>query len=511
MNVALAVILLGVGVVGVVLLLSPGKSETAGLTTTKVVRGELEATVTASGNIVSGRTASLQPSGSGGTVEEVFVMVGQKVSEGDQLLRVDDTSARSQLDSALVQLDSAHAGLLTATQGRTGVEKAADAAGIASAQQTLRNAENALASAKSSLALVKKQQAEIVGAAQSANDDAAAAVAAVEKQIADLKAQLAATDPADTQAVTDLQNQIDQANAQLVTDKAALAGAQSTLAAAKRARDTAVSQAQQGVTSQQGSRDSASKALAQQRANVKVNQQGPKDGTVKSAEAQVASAQLAVDQARTALDETVMRAPFAGVIAAIDAVVGQSSAAGPAASGGGTSGGSSGLVTLVDPDGMTVSAAIAEADATSVKAGQPVRITLPASGVEMTGKVISVDVQSTVSNNVVQYTTTVSLDSPPAGVRVGQTAGLTVVTGTLENVLHVPTSAIGKDGATTYVTKISGDRLERVDVTTGLVGTTGTEILSGLSEGDEILLSSSTETTSTGGVFPGSPSATATP
>ncbi len=510
MNVALAVILLGVGVVGVVLLLSPGKSATAGLTTTKVVRGELEATVTASGNIVSGRTASLQMQGTGGTVEEVYVTVGQQVAEGDPLVRVDDTAAQDKLDSARIQLESAQASMTTATQGRTSAERSADAAGIASAEQSLKNAENSLSSAKESLALVTRQQAEIVAAAQSASDGAAAAVADVEQQIADLEEVLAATDPADTQAVTDLQNQIDAAKGQLTADQAALSSAQSALAQAKRTRDSAVTQAQQSVTAQQGARDSASKALAQQRANVKVSQQGPKEGQVQSAEAQVASAQLAVDQAMAAVEETVLRAPFGGVIGAVGAVVGQSSGASAGATGGSTAGGASGLVTLVDPDGMTVSAAIAEADATSVKAGQPVRVTLPASGVEMKGKVISVDVQSTVSNNVVQYTTTVSLDSPAAGVRVGQTAGLTIITGTLENVLFVPTSAIGKDGSTTYVTKISGDSLVRVDVTTGLVGTTGTQILSGLSEGDEILLSSTTSTATTSSTLQGSPSATAT-
>ena len=226
-NVALAVAVLAVGAVGVVALVSPRQDPLAGLTTTKVVRGELEATVTASGNIVSGRTASLQMQGTGGTVEEVYVTVGQKVAEGDPLVRVDDTAAQEKLDSALIQLESAQASLTTATQGRTSAERSADAAGIASAEQSLKNAENSLASAKESLALVTSQQAEIVAAAQSAADGAAAAVADVEQQIADLEEVLAATDPADTQAVTDLQNQIDAAKGQLTADQAALSSAQS--------------------------------------------------------------------------------------------------------------------------------------------------------------------------------------------------------------------------------------------------------------------------------------------
>ena len=167
-----------------------------------------------------------------------------------------------------------------------------------------------------------------------------------------------------------------------------------------------------------------------------------------------------------------------------DAVVGQSSSA----SVGTTGTGSAGLVVLVNPDGLTVTASIAEADATSVEVGQAAVVNLPASGIDIQGEVISVDVQSTVTNNVVQYVTTISLTDPPAGVRVGQTASLSIVTGTKERTLFVPTSAITVDGASSYVTKLAGGVQSRVEVTTGLVGTTGTEILTGLDEGDVVVL-----------------------
>ena len=71
-----------------------------------------------------------------------------------------------------------------------------------------------------------------------------------------------------------------------------------------------------------------------QQAQVAANQQQARQGAVDSAQAQIDSAEVTVREARTVIDDTVLRAPRAGTIATIGAVVGQSSsAAGSAESG----------------------------------------------------------------------------------------------------------------------------------------------------------------------------------
>ena len=482
-NAGLGVLVFGLAVAGVIALAAPREDPNARLPTATVQRGAFEATVTASGNVGSGATASLVPRGSAGIVKRVRVTTGQAVTRGEVLVRLDDTAAQEQLDSALVGLSSAEASLQTATQGRTGAERNADAAAVASAEQNLRNAERSLAAARDSYDLVKSQQADLVEIAERPVDTAEQVVEATEEQLAALQQQLAATDPSDTATIAALEAQIDQVEADLVTDLPTLASARAGLAQAGRTRDTALQQARQAVTTQTGARDSARKTLAQQKATVAVSQQGPKAGSVNAAQAQVESARLQVDQARRAVSDTVLRAPFDGVVSTVNAVVGQSSGASV-----GSTGSAGGLVVLVNPDGLTVTASIAEADATSVEVGQAALVNLPASGIDIQGEVISVDVASTVTNNVVQYVTTISLTDPPAGVRVGQTASLSIVTGTKERTLFVPTSAITVDGASSYVTKLAGGVQSRVEVTTGLVGTTGTEILTGLDEGDVVVL-----------------------
>jgi len=479
-NVGLGVVVLALGVGGVVALAAPRQDSTAALPTAVVARGHLDATVTASGNVESGRNASLQFSATGGgTITKVYVAAGATVSEGDELVRVDDTAARQQIASAKASLKAAEAAYETATQGRTSAERASDSAQVAAATQSLANAEKSLSSAHASLKLVTSQQAEIIDGATQGVTDAQDAVSDSNALLSQLRDQLAATDPADTATVASLNASISATETTLAARKSALTSAQAALTQATRTRDTAIQQAEQSVVSQTGARDAAKKALAQAQATVKVAQQGPKSGQVDSAQAQIDSAEAALAQANQALEDTVLRAPFDGTVSTVSAVVGESTAAAL-----------DGLVVLVDPDGLSVSAAIAEADATSVRNGQAATVTLPASSLDLTGKVISIDIASTVTNNVVQYLTRISLDNPPESVRVGQTASLSIVTGSVENALSVPTSAIQADGATRYVTVVTDSGQHRANVETGLVGTTGTEILSGLSEGDRVLLPS---------------------
>ena len=300
-NSILGVAVLGLGAAGLVALASPRTDPNAGRPTTTVVRGALEATVTASGNIESGVTANLQPAGAGGVVTKVYVATGDQVDIGDELVALDDTAAQQQLDSALAGLAQAEAALTTATQGRSASERKADAASVAAAKQALANAEKALAAAKDSYDLDKRQQAALVDAAEAVLEHAREQRAVHAEQLSQAQAELAATDPADTAAIAELQTRITGLQSQLVTDAQAVASADAALQQAGQTRDRTLLQSRQAVTTQTGNRDAARKALDSQKAQVAVGQQPARAGTVRSARAQVASAQVVVDQARRAL------------------------------------------------------------------------------------------------------------------------------------------------------------------------------------------------------------------
>ena len=151
---------------------------------------------------------------------------------------------------------------------------------------------------------------------------------------------------------------------------------------------------------------------------------------------------------------------------------------------------------------MTVTANIAEADAASVTADQAATVTFSATTTTVPGKVTQVSLSSITSNNVIQYPVTVTLQNVPAAVRLGATASVSITTGSAADALYVPSSAVTSIGRRRTVTVVRGGTETVVPVQVGLVGDRGTQILSGLSEGDVVVLPTATSSTTTGGGFP---------
>ncbi|GAA4349489.1 efflux RND transporter periplasmic adaptor subunit [Angustibacter luteus] len=231
--------------------------------------------------------------------------------------------------------------------------------------------------------------------------------------------------------------------------------------------------------------------------------------SVSSASAQLASARASrlqaesdLESAQTALAGATLRSPRAGTVLTVNGTVGGSSGG---SSGNGSSTGSdttSGLFTIADLTRMEVSASFAEADAMALKVGQVATTVFNAAeGTPVTGKVTSVAPTPTTANNVVSYAVTVSLPTLPKGLRSGQSATVTVTTGSKTNVLTVPSSAITSGGSTHTVTVVANGQQTRTPVEIGLEGDQLTEVTSGLTAGQQVLLA--TASTSSGNGFPG--------
>jgi HlyD family secretion protein len=235
---------------------------------------------------------------------------------------------------------------------------------------------------------------------------------------------------------------------------------------------------------------------------------------IAQARSNVDSAQVQVDTAQRALDGTVLKAPVGGVVLAVNGKVGESSgntSSATGSSGSQTSGGTSsstssaatssatsagnGFVTIANPSQLEVTANIAEADAAGLQLGQEATVTFPATNDTATGTVTQITPQSTVTNNVVLYPITVSLDSAPPGVKTGSTASLSITDGQATGVLEVPTAAITTVGTNHTVTVQRGGSDTVVPVGVGLTGATTTEITSGLQAGDVVVLPSPTPAT----------------
>jgi len=152
---------------------------------------------------------------------------------------------------------------------------------------------------------------------------------------------------------------------------------------------------------------------------------------------------------------------------------------------------------------LTVRAEFAETDASKLKAGQQAQVSINAvPGSSLTATVQSVDPTSTVVSNVVEYGVTLQFTAGQqdlAALKMGQTASVSVTTDSVTNVLYVPSAAVTSFGGQSFVTVVDGKTQTQTPVQVGVVGDTSTEITSGVSEGEQILLSSRTASTSTTG------------
>ncbi|MEI7630535.1 MAG: biotin/lipoyl-binding protein [Actinomycetes bacterium] len=217
------------------------------------------------------------------------------------------------------------------------------------------------------------------------------------------------------------------------------------------------------------------------------------------AQAAIDSAKAAVAVAQRALADTTLVAPVAGTIGSVNITAGEISTSGATTSGG------SAAITVI-PDGLfTVSADFAETDAAQVTEGDLAAVTFPAiSGALTTGVVLAVDPMATTSasSSLVVFSVKVSMDSVPAGVQPGMSASISITTDEVSDVLAVPQSAIATIGEVSAVEVLQPDNTSlTAEVTLGLKGDSLTEITSGVTAGQILVIpTGGTSVFPTGGV-----------
>jgi multidrug efflux pump subunit AcrA (membrane-fusion protein) len=113
--------------------------------------------------------------------------------------------------------------------------------------------------------------------------------------------------------------------------------------------------------------------------------------------------------------------------------------------------------------------------------------------VKFMGKIINIDPASTEIQGVVYYKVKVSLiDNNDIRVKSGMTANVVVNTDSRTNILYLPSRAVlSKDGDQKYVRVLINNQIIEKDVVLGMKGDNGiVEIVSGVNQGDEIVLKS---------------------
>jgi HlyD family secretion protein len=131
-----------------------------------------------------------------------------------------------------------------------------------------------------------------------------------------------------------------------------------------------------------------------------------------------------------------------------------------------------------------------ESDAAKVAPNQKVQVTFDAiPDLTRDGTVLSIAPAGTDISGVTNYYATILLTDSDPRLKAGQTAEAAVITNAVNNVLVVPNSAVIKQGNGSFVNVPGADgKPVQVPFQPGAVGDDNTQVLSGLREGQEILL-----------------------
>lgn len=137
-----------------------------------------------------------------------------------------------------------------------------------------------------------------------------------------------------------------------------------------------------------------------------------------------------------------------------------------------------------------ISIDLTEIDIPKVKIGNKATVTLEAlPDKTFTGKVISIDTSGVVSSGVTTYPTVIQLDVYSSDIYSNMSASASIITDSKEAVLMVPTSAVIARNGGSAVRILNNNAVDYLDVETGLTSDTSIEIVSGLTEGQEVITS----------------------
>ena len=210
-----------------------------------------------------------------------------------------------------------------------------------------------------------------------------------------------------------------------------------------------------------------------------------KQASCDSAGAQVAEAEARIQASRADTDRTVLRAPFAGIVAEVNGEVGEYLTPSPP-----------GIPTLpavdlIDDSCLYVSAPIDEVDAAQLKVGMSGRVSLDAyRGKHFNGKVrriapyvLAVEKQARTAEVEVEF------DQPGEAkhLLVGYSADIEIVVSGRDDAVRVPTPALMPGNRVLLLT--AAGLLEERKIETGLANWEFTEVKSGLAKGDKVVTS----------------------
>lgn len=216
--------------------------------------------------------------------------------------------------------------------------------------------------------------------------------------------------------------------------------------------------------------------------------------TLANDQAAINDAQVSLESAQLSYDNTFVTAPVSGTVGQVSIVKGQNLSSGAT------------VVTLVGSQ-QYADIPFNEVDVAKIAIGDHATATFDAvSGLTITGKVTSIDQVGTVTSGVVNYNVRISFDIQDPRIKSGMSTSVVVATDVATDAVIVPSNAIKTSGGSSYVLTVPSDTPVstgsagivlatppvETSVTTGISDDENTQIVSGLSAGDKIVTKTTT-------------------
>ncbi len=468
-----AVMVLGLGSYGMYNAFSTEMS-TATAVTDMVKKGSVTKSIDATGTVSYPDALKLgfEQSGNGSLqLTELNVKPGDKVTQGQVLAKIDDTTLEQTLSQKELNLASTEAKFQEALESSNSTVLST----LSSAMTKLNSAQEALNTAKR-----EADPAYLTNQVFLAKQKIAAASLALTK----------AEQSGVSTNVPSAQSSLNEAENSLITvQNAQNGGAQKTLEIAESDYDAAKSNFE--AAEAQAKRYSSSYSP-----------------TLLSAQASLAQAQADLSEAQDNYANASIVAPIDGVIVAVSAKNYE------------TVSSSDSIITMVAAtDIFEIQTTVDQSDITKVAVGQKATITLDTlSDTEISATVSQVDLQGTTTSGVTTFSVVITIDEPSAVLRAGMNANVSIILAQSKDVLTIPSEAVVKRDNSYFVrvpknagsSNITQADVTMVQVEIGLDDDTNVEIKSGLTEGQTIVTSfknAASSTSSSSGSNSGSSSA----
>ena len=462
----------------------------------EIQRDTILATINATGRIEPEAEVQVDFEASNSVVHEVLVQRGEYVTAGTDLARLDTSELELAVKQAQVDLGRAEAQLEQLYRPPLAEEVVSAQAAVESAQANLDHVldgpgQDEIVSAQAAVDSARANLAEVLDGPS--EDDITVAAANLRRaEVALKEAQWAYDQVAYRGDVSSLPQaaQLEQATidyeAALANYHLAVQGPSDADIAAARSQlaQTESSLARLLESPTEADIAAARSQVAQEDASLARLLEEPDEAEIAAAQAAVEVARLGLEQAELNLAKALLIAPIDGVVTEVNIKRGERPPTELAA------------VVITDMSDFYIDVEVDEIDIGRVQLDQRVVVVVDAvPEEEFAGHVadISPGPMQGASSGIVAYEVTIALDTDDPRLKSGMTSDATIETERLENVLVVPNRAVSIDRSSgepiAYVEKVdeSGNSV-RAEIELGLRDETVSQVLSGLEEGDQIII-----------------------